>query len=102
MTDLTFKKYQEVNRPLTSQAKEGQLRVWHIPQVPMHPFRVYVDSIKEAKLVIDTLAIYDLFQLEYKIKSDYSNVSGLEIIVNGEWKEWTDEEGNDIDNTEQV
>ena len=90
-------KYQEVNKP--KKIEEGQLRVWHIPQVPMPAFRVYVSSIKEAKLILETLAIYDLFQLENKIKPDYSNVAGLEVFENGEWCDWEDEEGNDIDNT---
>lgn len=89
-------KYQDVNKP--KEIKEGQLRVWHIPQVPMdNLFNVYVDSIKEARLVLDTLAIYDLFQLEYKIKPDYSNVSGLEVFEDNEWIEWHDKDGNDID-----
>ncbi|MCK5161656.1 MAG: hypothetical protein KAQ99_08800 [Candidatus Aureabacteria bacterium] len=93
-----MKKYTEVNKP--KEIKEGQLRVWHIPQMPMHAFYVYVSSIKEAKLIINTLAIYDLFQLEYKIKPDYSNVSGLEIKERVEWNEWHDEDDNDIDDTE--
>lgn len=90
-------KYQEVNKP--KQIKEKQLRVWHIPQVPMHPFYVYVKNTKEAKLVLEILAIYDLFQLEYKIKPDYSNVSGLEIYEANVWSEWEDEDGNNIDDT---
>jgi hypothetical protein len=43
------------------------------------------------------LAIYDLFQLEYKIKPDYSNAQGLEIFEDKEWVDWQDEDGNDID-----
>lgn len=93
-------KYQEVKKPET--LKEGSLRVWHIPQVPMHAFRVHVNSITEAKLVLETLAIYDLFQLEYKIKPDYSNAAGLEVLENGEWVEWYDDEGYGIDETELV
>jgi hypothetical protein len=91
-------KYQEVGRP--KKIKEGQLRVWHIPQVPMHAFRVYVESIKEAKKMIEVLAVYDLFQYEYKVKPDYSNVNGLQVYKDGEWVDWEDEEGNDIDDTE--
>lgn len=90
-------KYQEVNKPKI--IKEKQLRVWHIPQTPMHSFYVYVDSIKEAKQILEVLAIYDLFQLEYKIKPDYSNVQGLEVFEDNEWIEWQDEDGNDIDDT---
>jgi len=92
------KKYQEVKVP--KELKEGQLRVWHIPQVPMYAFHIYVSSVKEAKLVLEALAIYDLFQLQYKIKPDYSNAQGLEIWDGKEWIEWEDEEGNNIDDTE--
>ena len=35
-------------------ANEGDLRVWHIPQVPMKAFHVRVKNIREAKLVLDT------------------------------------------------
>jgi hypothetical protein len=74
-----------------------QLRVWWIPQVPMNPFYVPVKNTEEAKLVLETLANYDLFQLENNIKPDYSNAGGLQVMVDGEWEEWEDEEGNCID-----
>ena len=91
-------KYQEVNKP--KEIKIGQLRVWHIPQAPMHSFYVYVDNIKEAKRILEVLAIYDLFQYEYKVKSDYSNAQGLQVYEDKEWIDWEDEDGNDIDDTE--
>ena len=91
-------KYQEVNKPKS--LKKGQLRAWHIPQVPMQPFKIYVSSPKEAKFVMEILAIYDLFQFNQKIKPDYSNAQGLEVFENNEWSEWQDEEGEDIDNTQ--
>jgi hypothetical protein len=80
---------------------KGQLRVWHIPQVPMIAFRVNVKNIEEAKKVLEVLATYDLFQLKHKIKPDYSNAAGLEIFDGKEWLEWEDKDGNDIDNTEE-
>ncbi len=76
---------------------EGALRVWHIPQIPGKPFRVAVADIKQAKLVIDTLAQYDLFQYRNCIKPDYANASGLEVFEDGEWCEWCDDDGNNID-----
>lgn len=91
-------KYQEFNIP--KEIKEGQLRVWHIPQVPMEAFRVYVKTIQEGKIVLDTLAFYDLFQFEHRIKPDYANAGGLQVYENGEWCDWYDKEGNDIDDTE--
>ena len=58
--------------------KQGDLQVWWMPQVPMNnPFTVDVKTIEEAKLLIDTLAFYDMFQFERNIKPDYSNAGGL-------------------------
>jgi hypothetical protein len=41
--------------------KEGDLMVWHIPQVPGVPFQVPVRDIREAKLVNNALCKYDIF-----------------------------------------
>jgi hypothetical protein len=76
---------------------EKQLRVWWIPQVPMKAFRVDVKTIDEAKLLLDTLAKYDIFQFENKVKPDFANAGGLEMFEDGEWCEWYDDEGNSID-----
>lgn len=80
----------------------GDLRVWWIPQVPMKiPFYVTVKDIIEAKLILNCLANYDLFQFKYNIKPDYSNVGGLQILeLNNdklEWVEWYNDDGDDID-----
>jgi hypothetical protein len=93
-------KYNNINKP--KEIKVGQLRVWHIPQIPMSAFRVYVKNPKEARSILNVLAIYDLFQLENKIKPDYSNAQGLEVFEDGEWTEWEDEYGFDIDQTEEA
>ena len=83
--------------------KVGDLRVWHVPQIPMKPFHVPVTAVDEARRVIAILAQYDLFQYHNKIKPDYSNASGLEVYEadNGDgvpgWCEWCDAEtGDDI------
>lgn len=83
--------------------KHGDLKVWHIPQVPMKPFEVVVKSIDEAILMLDALANYDAFQFENNIKPDYCNVQGLMMYDenfdgdgHADWVEWCDEEGNDI------
>jgi hypothetical protein len=73
------------------------LRVWWIPQIPMEAFYVPVKSIDEAKLVLDVLARYDLFQFETDVKGDYSNAGGLEVWDGQEWWAWHDADGNDID-----
>ena len=58
--------------------KKGDLRVWHIPQVPMNSFKVEVENVKEAIKILNVLADYDIFQFKNKVKPDYSNASGLE------------------------
>ena len=82
--------------------KVGDLKVWHIPQVPGKSFDVPVKSLREARKMMLTLARYDLFQLEHRIKPDYSNVNGLCVYAEvGEdefdWIDWEDEDGNKID-----
>lgn len=77
--------------------KDGDLRIWWIPQVPMKPYHYPVKSIEEAKHMLDMIAYYDLFQLEHDIKPDFSNVGGLQVYEEGEWVDWYDEDGNSID-----
>lgn len=72
------------------------LRVWWIPQIPMDPFYVEVNDTTQGRKILDTLANYDLFQFENKVKPDYSNTGGLQIFDNGEWLEWESEDGDDI------
>lgn len=86
-----------------------KLRISHFPQVPCEPFNVDVNSIDEAKKIMDTLAYYDLFQFDHRIKPDYCNVTTLEMWdedSDGEgtpgWINWYDEEGNDIEEYELV
>jgi hypothetical protein len=80
--------------------QEGSLRVWWIPQIPMSPFFVEVEDLKQAKLILNTLAKYDIFQFENRIKPDYANAGGLEVYRDGDWEEWEDEFGDNIDGTE--
>jgi len=77
-----------------------KLRVWWIPQVPMKRFFVPVEGFVQAKLMLQTLAYYDIFQFENKIKPDYCNTGGLEIWNDSPdpdegtaalgWEEWED------------
>ncbi|KKN07676.1 hypothetical protein LCGC14_1064490 [marine sediment metagenome] len=91
------------------ESKVGDLRVWWIPQVPMKAFRVPVKDTEQAKLILNTLAQYDLFQWRNNIKPDFSNTGGLEVYVasiDGEntpgWEEWENEEGEDINDEDML
>ncbi len=72
-----------------------ELRVWWMPQVPMDGFIVPVASVKDGVWIMDVLAKYDLFQLANNIKPDYCNTGGLEMLENGEWIGWFDDETNE-------
>ena len=76
---------------------EGDLRVWWIPQLSMEAFLVPVDSPNEGALLLRVLANYDRFQYENRIKPDYSNAGGLQVFEDGDWCEWEDADGRDID-----
>ena len=84
-------------------AKQGDLCVWHNPQVgAVDSFYFPVPDVESAKVVLNLLADYDLWQFENNIKGDYASASGLmqyEVSNNGDfdnWVEWTTEEGYDI------
>jgi hypothetical protein len=83
-----------------SDPTEGDLRVWWIPQIPMKMFHVPVDSLKEAKKILATLADYDQFQLDNNIKPDYCNAGGLHVFEDGDWCDWESADGDDIDSIE--
>jgi len=75
---------------------KGDLRVWWIPQVPMKPFHVPVESLEQAMFLLDVLADYDIFQFENRIKPDYCNAGGLEVFDDGEWFEWENKMGDSV------
>lgn len=78
-------------------SKEGDLQVWWMPQVPMKAFKVPVANTEQAILILETLADYDIFQFENRVKGDYCNAGGLEVFEDGQWCEWADEDGDGID-----
>lgn len=72
--------------------KQGDLRVYNIVNVPGTPVLYPVASPAHAFTLITALAQSQLLQPEVE-----SNVFGLEVYEDGEWCEWYDEEGRDID-----
>ena len=78
---------------------DKQMKVWWKPQVPCSSFEVPVSTIEEAKLLLRTLAEYDAFQFEHRIKPDYCNAGGLIVWDETEkdWMNWESDEGESID-----
>lgn len=82
----------------------GDLRIWWVPQVPMKSFDLPVTNPREARLLLDTLAKYDIFQFENKVKPDFCNAGGLQVWSknsdgegNPGWTDWWDSDGRSID-----
>ena len=84
-------------------SKVGDLRVWWIPQIPGKSFTTPVSSVEQGAKILDVLAKYDMFQLENRIKPDFSNAGGIERYCedNGDgkpgWESWFDEETGEDD-----
>lgn len=86
--------------------KVGELCVWHNPQVGrVGNFFYPVASVDQAKIVLNLLADYDLWQYENRVKGDYASASGL-IVFEGAipddedhdgWCEWENSIGYSID-----
>jgi len=76
-----------------SKLKNGVLRVWWVPQMPMKSFKVRVPSLKAGVRMMRALARYDLFQFENKIKPDYCNTGGIQVwnASTNHWDDWYDE-----------
>jgi len=77
--------------------KRGDLRVWWCPQIPCKAFTAHVTTLAEAKLLLTTLADYDLFQLSHNIKPDYANAGGLSVFDGESWIDWRDVNGDEVD-----
>ena len=87
-----------IQKPLNANPQEGDLRIWWVPQVPCAAFEQDVPNIETARVVLDILAGYDDFQVQERIKGDYTNAGGLHVFEDGEWIEWRDPETDlDID-----
>ena len=76
-----------------------QLKVWWVPQIPMrNRFEVAVASVEEGAKLLMTIANYDIFQFENRIKPDYCNAGGLmQLDDDGEWTDWCDDETGEDD-----
>lgn len=98
-----------MSRPMShKKGKAGDLRVWWNPQVGRllaEVFYVRVKTPVDGKFVLETLANYDLYQLENNVKPDYSNTGGLKVFEddgngNLEWVDWQGLDGSTIDDVE--
>lgn len=73
-------------------AEEGNLRMWNIINPPNKPCYFPVATPEEAHTLIDQRAKMQLSDCMI-----VSNAFGLEVFEDGEWCEWYNEFGEDID-----
>lgn len=60
-------------------------RAWYIPQVPMAAFDYEAPTKEEATRILDAITKFSIFEYENRIKPDYSDVGGVQELVDGEW-----------------
>jgi len=73
-----------------------KMRVWWMPQVGANAtFYIPVNSVEQARFVMDVLAYYDCFQWNHNIKPDFCNCGGLQVYDEdeGEWNDWYYDDG---------
>jgi hypothetical protein len=75
--------------------REGDLRVWNIINPPYSPNHYSVETPQSGLALINQMADE---QLKYSWIE--ANAFGLEVVEDGEWTEWYDENGDDIDSAE--
>ena len=73
-------------------AQEGDLRVWWIRNAPRPAEYHLVTDAESAHYILEALAQNDLRDDRVD-----NNIGGLEVYNDGEWEEWYDEEGRNID-----
>jgi hypothetical protein len=56
----------------------GDLRIWYIPQIPMKAYHRDITSVEEGRNLLDAIYELALFELEHRVKPDYSNAGGIE------------------------
>lgn len=71
-----------------------RLKILHYAQVgaDIEPFEVYANNLLEAHNAMNTLANYDLYQYDNRIKPDYNSCQFLEVYNGIEWCDWIDED----------
>jgi len=83
---------------MTTETKVAPIEVefWWVPQVPMKAFTRAVATVSQGRMLEEAFALYDLFQLENRVKPDYCNAGGLEEYFEGDWTEWYSADGDTI------
>lgn len=77
---------------------QNKLRVAHFPQLSCKPFTVEVKDEEQAYLMIEALANQHLFLFDNNFISDYSNILLVEMLEDGEWVDyWNEEELMEFD-----
>jgi hypothetical protein len=83
------------NRYEESKMEETKYRVWCVINPPRSPTYTPVESPKAGREFIEKEA-----RKQLKDDTIWMNAFGLEVFEDGEWSEWYDEFGNDIDAAE--
>lgn len=83
---------------MTTETKVAPIEVefWWVPQVPMKAFTRAVPTVSHGRMLEEAFALYDLFQLENRVKPDFCNAGGTRFrhveLTEGEWWDVPDDE----------
>lgn len=66
-----------LNWNLTDDPREGDFRVWYIPQVPMAAFTVDVSDYATGRELLEVLGRFSLYEYIHRVKGDYADAGGI-------------------------
>lgn len=52
-------------------------KIWYIPQIPMPPWELEIDDLETAKLVLNSVIDFSIFEYVNRVKPDYADVAGI-------------------------
>lgn len=71
---------------------EVKYRIWYIPQIPMDAFTKEVEDLDTAKLLLNTIIDFSIFEYNHRVKPDYADASGIDRWDGEEWESLDEEE----------
>ena len=72
-------------------------RVWNVVNPPSRPYHVVVPDVLTGARIIKRMADRQL-----RNRNIWGNAFGLEVYRDGDWEEWYDDEGEDVDHSEMT
>jgi len=76
-------------------APTPRFKAWYIPQVPMQAFEREFSDLATAKVVLNAIIDFSIFEFKNRVKPDYSDAAGIAVWDGEDWEDLDDSEWSD-------